>query len=160
MDWIHTIALAVFLGLAAASDLRERRVPNTLVGTFTLVALALGLAARGLAAAGPAAAGGAVGVGLLFVPFALGLVGAGDAKFLGAVGAFVGPRLVLLSFLYGTALGGVLAAPAAWRARHPLPGLGDGAGGATPTSLIPYTVPLGLGTLAALALERQGWSLL
>jgi prepilin peptidase CpaA len=166
MDWIHTTALASFLGLAALWDVRERRIPNPLVGTYAAVALGFAVAGGGTAGAARAAGGLAAGLGLLFVPFALGVVGAGDAKFLGAVGAFVGPQLVLLAFLYGTAIGALLALPAVWRVRHTLAvagcfGRGGGApGSGTAAASIPYAVPLALGTLAAVACERHGWSLL
>jgi prepilin peptidase CpaA len=91
--------------------------------------------------------GFAVGIGCLVIPFACGFVGAGDAKLLGAVGAFVGPQLALRAFVAGTCIGFPLALLAVVQARI--------AGAARPAAL-PYAVPLALGTLVALGLEWAG----
>jgi len=163
MDCVHTTALTSFLGLAVAWDLAERRIPNRLVGGYALAALGLAFATAGVAGLARAAGGFAGGLGLLLVPFALGFVGAGDAKFFAAVGAFLGPWLTLRAFLFGTALGAPLALAAEWRARGTLGAFvalqssawgcsrrPDAAGART---ALPYAVPLALGTLTALALD-------
>lgn len=49
-----------------------------------------------------------LGIALLFIPFALGGMGGGDVKMMGAVGAFLGPN-VFVSFLYTAILGGIWA---------------------------------------------------
>jgi len=92
-------------------DLRQRRVPNWLVlaGAFSALATqALG--------AGPfghdwpaALLGGAVGFGFLLVFYALGLMGAGDVKFAGALGLWVGPSALLPIWVIGSLLGGLHA---------------------------------------------------
>jgi prepilin peptidase CpaA len=51
----------------------------------------------------------AAGIALLFIPFLLGGMGAGDAKLLGAIGAFVGAQGALIVFVYTAALGGIFA---------------------------------------------------
>ena len=112
----HT-ALAAAVAVGAAFDLRCRRIPN---------ALTLGLALAGLLAAAirpdltVSEALGGVGVGLLipFVLFALGMLGAGDAKLLAAIGAWVGPVGMLWVLLLTGVAGGVLAlAMAAYQGR-------------------------------------------
>ncbi|MFA7167005.1 MAG: prepilin peptidase, partial [Desulfoplanes sp.] len=50
-----------------------------------------------------------IGVACLFIPFALGGMGAGDVKLMGAVGAVLGPLGVFISFVYTAMLGGVWA---------------------------------------------------
>ena len=55
------------------------------------------------------ATGWAVGIAIFFVPFALGGLGAGDVKLLGAIGAWLGPMNALWVGLYAGAAGGVLA---------------------------------------------------
>jgi len=61
------------------------------------------------------AAGWLVGIALLLLPWLLGGLGAGDAKLMGVVGAFLGPKGCFVAFL-GTALVGGVAAVAllAW----------------------------------------------
>jgi prepilin peptidase CpaA len=107
---------AILLSLLAMyTDYRWRIIPNRL----TLPAIALGLALnfagngwQGLLLAG---AGLAAGIGLLLLPFLIGGLGAGDVKFLGALGAMLGAYSILNIFLYATVLGGFLAVIAALR---------------------------------------------
>ena len=171
MGWIQTTTLAAFLGLATASDFRERRVPNRLVAAFTMAALGLGGISDGISGLCWAGGGFAVGLGLLLVPFAMGFVGAGDAKYFGAVGGFLGPRLTLHAFLFGTALGTVAAIVTLRRARGDHFGLAEwtnaqhGAHSAAPRDTaevptVPYAVPLGLGAVTAVALDWAGLALL
>ena len=101
------IPFATGLLLAAAHDVRTRRIPNALVVAFCLV----GLGARGmLGGCGPGVAGAALGLAILFVPFALGLIGGGDVKLLAATGAWLGPQATLVAALAGLAAGGLLSA--------------------------------------------------
>lgn len=50
----------------------------------------------------------ATGFGILFIPFALDLVKAGDVKYLAGVGALGGPAVALFTFLYGSIAHGVV----------------------------------------------------
>jgi prepilin peptidase CpaA len=102
----YVIALAVALA-ACITDLRTRRIPNAL----TFGAAAAGLVFHAAWGSGPgfSVAGWAVGVAVFFVPFVLGGLGGGDVKLLGALGAWLGPKLVLWLALYTGIAGGVLA---------------------------------------------------
>ena len=55
------------------------------------------------------ATGWVVGIAIFFLPFALGGLGAGDVKLLGAIGAWLGPMNALWVGLYAGAAGGILA---------------------------------------------------
>jgi prepilin peptidase CpaA len=156
--------LAAYLGLAAAWDVYDRRIPNRLVGVFTIAALCFAVAGDGAAGLCWAAGGFGVGFGALFVPVALGYIGAGDAKFFGAVGTFLGPQLTAWALLYGTAFGAFAAIPALCRARAPrtgvpvpaqLPNSPASAPALAPdrAASVPYAVPLALGAVTALALR-------
>lgn len=110
-----TLTLAILLTLAALCDVRSHRIPNPLV----LAGLALGLAGHGWRGGGPGLLLSLEGVAvaaLALLPYALGGLGAGDVKLLGAVGALMGP-LFLLWTLPGTILAGALLA-LAWAARR------------------------------------------
>ncbi len=97
---IKLTAFTLLLLTAAALDIRDRRIPNVLTGAGVLVGLAFGiLEAHGLPLS--ALAGMALGLGIGFPLFALGALGAGDAKLLAAVGAFLGPTGLVLTALYG-----------------------------------------------------------
>ena len=101
---------ALVLGVVACfSDLRTRRIPNTLTFGASAVAFAFFLATNGVAGLGLSLAGWGVGLAL-FVPFfLLGGMGAGDVKLLAAFGAWLGPWRIMWAAAFGGIAGGVLA---------------------------------------------------
>ena len=110
--WCTTAAVAV----AAATDIRSRRIPNWLVAPFLVAGLLAHFAYQGIEGLWHSAAGlsvAALATGLLHY---LGGLGMGDCKLLAAVGVWIGPEQTLFALL-GTALaGGVLALGyVAWR---------------------------------------------
>ena len=100
-------ALLVLAVLAAIWDLRTRRIPNWLVlagliAGFGLNGLLYGL--QGLATAG---LGMIVGFGVYLVFFLLRAMGAGDVKFMAAVGSLVGWRWWFQIFIASVIIGAV-----------------------------------------------------
>jgi len=106
-----TVLTAIVLGtvLAAAIDLRTRRVPNVI--TMSLAAAGVLIAVAGLGRVGLIASllGLGLGVALMLPGHLFGGTGAGDVKLFAAVGAFLGPAGILSAFLYTAVAGGVLA---------------------------------------------------
>ena len=107
MDLI-AVGLVTMLGVAVATDVGMRRIPNLVtVGGFGFA-----LFVRGLAGAEPLI-GGLLGAGLGFaltVPmFAAGGLGGGDVKLLTAVGAFLGPAKFIVAFLATAIIGAIMA---------------------------------------------------
>lgn len=100
--------LAILLSIAVVTDVRERRIPNRLTLTGGLLGILLGAVAVG---GFPVfSLTGAVAALMVSFPFfALGALGAGDAKLLAMVGTFVGPSGLLPVVLYGGVAGGLLA---------------------------------------------------
>jgi prepilin peptidase CpaA len=118
---VSSITIGVLsAGLLAATviDLRTRRIPNML--TASMAALGLGLAAAGASdnTIGASLAGLVFGLLLMLPGYALGATGAGDVKLMAAVGAILGPALVLLAFICTSIAGGVLAIVIAIRRRR------------------------------------------
>ena len=106
------VAQVISLGLAVVAcgwDLRTRRIPQALTLGGALAGLVFHLANGGWSAGVGSATGWAVGMAIFFVPFALGGLGAGDVKLLGAIGAWLGPMNALWVGLYAGAAGGILA---------------------------------------------------
>lgn len=101
--------LLVFCAAVILYDLRERRVPNSVVLAGTILGLAV-QSLRGWGGLKSSALGLLLGLALLFPFFAAGMVGGGDVKALGAIGAITGPRVLWLSFMAGAAAGGLVAA--------------------------------------------------
>lgn len=101
---------ALVIGLVASvTDLRHRRIPNSLTLSAAVVAVGFHAATDGLSGAGMSIAGWAAGVALFFPLFALGGMGAGDVKLLAALGAWLGPQRALWTALYGSIAGGGIA---------------------------------------------------
>ena len=101
---------------ACLTDLRERRIPNSLTFGSALAALVYHAYTMGLTGLGMSVAGWFLGT-LLFLPiFALRGIGGGDVKLLAAIGAWLGPSLVIWVALWGAVAGGVFAlAVSAWQ---------------------------------------------
>lgn len=167
----NTVA-AVVLGIwATASDLRTRRIPNSLTFGAAALAFMFFLATGGLNALASSLAGWGVGLALFLPFFLLGGMGAGDVKLLAAFGAWLGPWGVVWAALYGAIAGGVLAIALAlgsgylrealrnlwglflfWRAEgvqaHPELTLANGKG-----PRLAYALPITIGMVAALWLR-------
>jgi prepilin peptidase CpaA len=111
-------ALVLGAAIATVTDLRTRRIPNALTGTLAIVGV--GLAASGLSDLSVAGAVGglALGCALMLPGHLMGATGAGDVKFMGAIGAVVGPATVVSAFLFTALAGGVLAVAVAIRRRR------------------------------------------
>ncbi len=111
--------LAALLVWALYTDLTRRIIPNRLI----LVGIVAGFLLNAILQ-GPQAGllfsvqGLLLGVGLLFIPFALGGLGAGDVKLLGLVGALKGAGFVFHVFIAAALLGGILSLAALLRAYH------------------------------------------
>jgi prepilin peptidase CpaA len=106
----RTIAVIAVALTACAWDLRTRRVPNLLTFGAAAAALAFALWQNGVAGLAWSAAGCLTAVALFFPFFALGGLGAGDVKLLGALGAWLGGVSASLHLALFTAIaGGVMA---------------------------------------------------
>lgn len=101
---------AVLLGAtAAACDVTTRRIPNALTFGAALLGISVHWWTGGLSSLGVSVLGWAVGVALFFPFFALGGMGAGDVKLLGAIGTLVGPMSIVWVAICSTVAGGVFA---------------------------------------------------
>ena len=164
-------ALAAMLVLAAVWDVATARIPNWLTIPAAVGAVAWHASVAGGAGIFTSAAGWLVGIGVLLLPWLLGGLGAGDAKLMGAVGAFLGPKGCFVAFL-GTALVGGVAAVALlawhgilgaacrrWLRMGTLLTLGE-PGYEAPTApertpRLRYGLAIALGTLGALLLGKR-----
>ncbi|MFQ5494150.1 MAG: prepilin peptidase [Phycisphaerae bacterium] len=176
--WPITCALLVpGVLLASWIDATQRRVPNWLNLSLIVTGFAVQAVYFGWSGLAMGGWGLLTGFGLLIVPWAMHAMGAGDVKLMAAIGVWMGPRLTL----YGFALGGVLGGLAAivmilstGRLKTAYVNMGliamklsnrrtlfsDFAStksfGQT-TQLLPYGVPLSVGTLVVLAAKMFGW---
>ena len=102
-------AVGAFTLITAAVDVRTHRLPNLLTVPACLAGLvfhlAVGAHKGGVTGLGHgflfALGGFAVGFGLFFLMWTAGSVSGGDVKFMGAIGAWLGPMPTLHVFLVG-----------------------------------------------------------
>lgn len=96
-------------GVACATDLRTRRIPNVLTFGSALAGFLFHVLSAGVSGAGVSLGGWLVGT-LLFLPFfALRGMGGGDVKLLAAMGAWLGPNDTFWLAMFAMAAGGVMA---------------------------------------------------
>ncbi len=171
LSFVEIILLA-FVCACCASDLRTRRIPNALSGFGIALGVALNWAHAGASGVASSIVGISLITTILLAPFALGGIGGGDVKMMAAVGAFLGPRLAMFGLAAGTVLGGVVMAlhlARVGRLLEKLRSLGAMIASVVTTQTLaglhvsardpgaislPYSIPLGLGTLATLLVAR------
>jgi prepilin peptidase CpaA len=167
---IIVAATIVLVSMCIAFDVRTLRIPNFVTGPAILLGMTANGWMSGWAGLEASVIGFAMAVGLLLLPFALGGIGGGDVKMMGAVGALLGPALTLQSLLVGLMAGGAFAAvhlARKSRLREKLLATAHMFVQATMTQsleplrapasapgaiVLPYSVPLGLGTMVAIGL--------
>jgi prepilin peptidase CpaA len=106
LSYVFALILA---SVACVTDVRSRRIPNVLTFGGAAAGLLFHAVYPGGAGWIPAAEGWLVGAAFLFIPFALGGLGAGDVKLLAALGAWLGPAEIIRAAVYAALAGGVLA---------------------------------------------------
>jgi prepilin peptidase CpaA len=171
---VSILAVTVaFIGTCWLTDVRTRQIPNLLSGAAFVAGVLLNGVCFGRWGLVNSLVGAAVAFLFLLGPFVLGGIGGGDVKMMGAIGALLGPVLVLNALAVGLILGGIVMMihlAGLGRLREKLASTGRMFAGAWATRslgplrlsdedesaiTLPYSVPLGLGTVAVL-LPRVG----
>jgi prepilin peptidase CpaA len=108
MDVTQAFA-AVTASVAALVDVYSRRIPNWLSGAALVAGLLIHGWQGGASEVAIALAGAALGVVILLPLYAVRAMCAGDVKLLGALGALVGPQLLVSVAVYAAITGGVIS---------------------------------------------------
>lgn len=106
---LFVATICVTVAAAAYKDFRVQKIPNVLTFPAMLIALCYYAGVYGWEGFFFSIKGIGAGIALLILPWLLGGMGAGDAKLLGAVGAFLGARATVVTFLYIGIIGCVYA---------------------------------------------------
>lgn len=168
-DALFLAVVVAYTGVCLVMDLRSRRIPNWL----TVPALVLGLAAHtvmgGWSGLQFSLLGFATGFAVLFVLWLMGGGGGGDVKMMSALGAWLGAWLTTEVFVASAVVamvivsGGIVYTAVTSRGRKSAKTKGSGDRASTrsrPGRVLPYAVPLSLGTWAVLAYSWSAGGLL
>lgn len=103
------ILLSCILIIAATIDIRVRKIPNLLTFPAMIAGLLYHSVTNNWHGLVFSAEGLVLGLGLFLIPYMMGGMGAGDAKLMGAIGAIIGPKGVLMAALFTAVAGGIYA---------------------------------------------------
>jgi prepilin peptidase CpaA len=101
------ILLALMVLFAANIDLKSNRIPNKITFPAILIGLAFHTWLNGFSGFMFSLKGAGLGLAIFIIPYLIGKIGAGDAKLMGAVGAFLGVKGVIIAFIYISFAGGI-----------------------------------------------------
>lgn len=101
--------LALGLVICLITDLKERKIYNIVLIPLLIFGLAHNLLTNSWPGMLQAIMGMLTGLGILFIPFALGGIGAGDVKLLAVIGAIKGPAFVFNAAIGMGLAGGIIA---------------------------------------------------
>ncbi|BCS89618.1 A24 family peptidase [Pseudodesulfovibrio sediminis] len=107
MNLIVTSVLAVALVTATITDIKSQRIPNWLTFPLMLSGLATHTVFGGWDGLYFSAVGYAFGFIVMAIPYFFGVMGAGDVKLMGAIGAWLGLNATLTAFLFTCIAGGI-----------------------------------------------------
>jgi prepilin peptidase CpaA len=107
-EFIEFLLLGVLL-FAAIHDAKYRRIPNILTLSTILAGLVYHAWFSGFQGFLFSLGGAFLGMALLIIFYAMGKMGAGDVKLMGAVGSVLGPIGVFNAFLFTAIIGGIYA---------------------------------------------------
>jgi prepilin peptidase CpaA len=137
MPYVIELVVTALVAMAALSDLGSRTIPNWITLPGLICGFALQSWYRGSTGALTSLEGAVFGFVILMFIFIVGGIGAGDVKLFAAVGAFLGPQLLISAFLFTGLLVAIAAAGAAvWRGRIP--------------ATLPYGAVIAAGTVVSL----------
>jgi prepilin peptidase CpaA len=162
--------------VASWKDYRQHRVPNWLNAAIALTGLATQATFGGWAGFENGLKGMLVAFGMLVLFWAVKGMGAGDVKFMAAIGAWLGPDMAASAVMIGALLGGAIAIVMIIRRRRwretsrnfqilaakalnpsmAFTEFGSAKSLSGTSALLPYAIPLSMGTLIVAIMVYSG----
>lgn len=106
---MENILLLIILLICTVTDIKSRKILNIVTFPAILIGFLFYLYTNGYEGFLFSGKGFLVGLGVLFIPFAMGGIGAGDVKLMAAIGTMKGAFFVFYAFLYAAIVGGIIA---------------------------------------------------
>ncbi|MDF2610560.1 MAG: peptidase prepilin type [Lachnospiraceae bacterium] len=107
-NFINIIILIPTILLASYFDLKIKKIPNLLTFPVILLGMLTTSLVSGFKGLQFSILGFLFGMAVFFIPFAFNLMGGGDVKLMGAIGALMGWRFSLSAVIYSSVVGGVI----------------------------------------------------
>lgn len=104
-----TLELAVLIALSLASDIKTYKIKNHIILPFIAAGTVTNYIIYGIKGVKDSFWGIVIPILILFIFYALRMLGAGDIKLFSAIGAITGIKFVLYSMAYSFLAGGVIA---------------------------------------------------
>lgn len=108
MITVNNALLLVLIFASGFWDLKERKIPNKITFSGILIGILFNLITGGWTGLTQAVLGLFAGLAIFFLPFAMGGMGAGDVKLMGAIGALMGWQFSVMTAVYSALVGGVM----------------------------------------------------
>ncbi|WP_158737990.1 prepilin peptidase [Alteribacillus sp. YIM 98480] len=109
MAVVIDILLLIILLICVVTDVKSRKIYNTVIYPGIILAFVFHAVNSGWDGFLHSFLGFLIGLGLLFIPYLMGGMGAGDVKLLALVGALKGGAFVFQTFIYMALVGAVMA---------------------------------------------------
>ena len=109
LSYIRCIGLFLLIGFSLFTDLRNKKIPNTITITGMIFGIGINTIIAGMGGLQDSIKGMIVAFVFTIVPFIIGGIGGGDLKLLLAVGALMGMSFVVMALAYTAATGAVIA---------------------------------------------------
>lgn len=106
---IKIIELFTLLLLALICDIRTYKINNKIVYSFILLGILTNLYLNGVGGLKESLLGIIIPFALLFILYALRMLGAGDIKLFSAIGAIMGKNFILYTVAYSFIAGGIIS---------------------------------------------------
>lgn len=177
MNYYLIILMAIAMAISIIEDIRRLKIPNWVTFPTMLSALAYHSFSHGVEGLLFSAGGLAVGIGIFIIPYLMGVMGAGDAKLMGAAGAIVGLKGIIIASILVILVGGVYGiilfalnprcavsfSIRIWTTIKTFVLTGQfiiiPPGKEEKQPVLRYAIPIAIGTLSYLAMEVNGYDL-
>lgn len=108
MLWINLFLITI-LAICVVTDIKERKIYNKVILPSLIFAFVANFMIYGWSGISTATVGFLLGLAILFIPFYLGGMGAGDVKLLAVIGALKGTSFVFTTAIYMAIVGAIIA---------------------------------------------------
>jgi prepilin peptidase CpaA len=107
LEYFLIILLSSAISISVIEDVRRGKIPNAITFPTLVVALVYHFLTAGLPGLLFSTGGLAVGMGLFIIPYIMRGMGAGDVKLIGATGAILGAKGIVIASIIAVLSGGV-----------------------------------------------------